>query len=320
MKSMQKYGLLTLAGAAFVIATLTPAAVAQVGNPSLSFSLDQVPGIIKPEIGQGTLKATFTYQLPSNIQPQLSTLSSFEQVTVTFDCGAQSNNIHISGPTTVLIPVKGGSQQTSFPQSATYTVTVTRDAPGLKLLRCTVGATGSPLISQGSAVPAPTAPGAQTFDVQSDYFPLIQANVDTKILEGAPQKSVPFQIHLDNLGNAQTTVSFALGDPKPDSRWKTVLPDQVTLDSPKEGTGTTSAVRNFEVSTPFKNGWNNEDQSFTLIMTPTATIDSTKGGLPISVSVLARDRGIYVPGFEPGLMLMAVLGVALLVRLKKLDQ
>lgn len=71
----------------------------------------------------------------------------------------------------------------------------------------------------------------------------------------------------------------------------------------------------FVVSTPYQNGWNNDETTLVFRLQPVSTNHQDTKGQEVSVNVLARVRGIYVPGPEPMLLVGAILGAALVARL-----
>jgi hypothetical protein len=295
-----------------------PAAEAQT-QPTIAFDSFKSPDAqIKPEIGSGqvTFKVTYTLANPALIPSGVA--SSTAVVTLTPHC--DNPNVFIQGSQTILIPVSPASGQAgtgvyTSPQ-ASFSVTLNRLAPGLQLLQCNMKAKAGPLVQ--TAVPESNEIN-NPFQVKAGYFPYISAKVSSATLDASPQKPIPFAIVVDNFGNAQTQVVFAMTG-TPNAKWQNVIvPPPLTLDSPNGGGAKTEDTATFTVNTPYKNGWNNEEQSYQLSLQPVAALDNSQTGTPISVSMFARSRGIYIPGPEPALMLAAVLGAALIARLAKTD-
>jgi hypothetical protein len=235
-------------------------------------------------------------------------------VKITPSCTTQG--LIITGPASILVsvdPTKTGTSS-KYVGDADFYISASRDVPGLKLQQCNVKAE-VPSYVQDAAVAASSA--TQGLTVTVDYFPLISARVAQKIQQSGPQTQIPFDIQLENKGNAQTKVLFTLGNAETSSKWNPILPEVIDIDSFADPNPKTTDTVTFTVGTPFKNGWNNAEKSFQVLMSTTASLDPSKPGNTLSASVLARVRGIYVPGFDPILMVGAVLGTALLSRLRK---
>ncbi|MEK6985657.1 MAG: hypothetical protein AABX89_04670 [Candidatus Thermoplasmatota archaeon] len=292
---------------AFVV--LLPAANAQL-QATLTISQPADALNIQPDTGTGPTKFKLTYSFTNPAQTPLGVVQTSVVINVNVQC---PNNVIANFPSSVIIPLSVNAQNTNRFESADVPVSIaiSKDHPGLKQVQCEVTASAPAVGSQqtAGAVEAP----ATKFAVSSGYFPLIQAKLVDKILEAGPQKSIPFQIELTNFGNAQTKVRFQLAT-EDVGKWNPVLPDITTLDSTASGGGAVSSTVPFSIATPFKNGWNNEEKSFQLTMTPIATQDETRTGTPIDATVLARVRGIYIPGFEAVAMLGALVAAVAHVR------
>ena len=304
---------LMIAAALAMLLTVLPLNVTAQSVPPPTVAIENLKpplGAIKPETTAGQM--TFTLRYTTNqATPPVGAVAPSAVIHLTPSC--ENPNVKLLGPNTVLITVTPGATS-SFPKDVTYQVSATRQAPGLQLITCTMKAQADAL--QGTAVPA-TTENAQTFTVTVDYFPYISAKVSSATLDAGPQKPIPFAVVVTNFGNAQTQVTFQLAT-EPTEEWKNViLPPPLTLDSPNSGGAKTEDTATLTVNTPYKNGWNNKEQAYTLTMTPVAALDNSKAGVPISVSMFARSRGIYVPGPEPMLLVAGILGAALLARLSK---
>ncbi|HUR62656.1 MAG TPA: hypothetical protein VM286_09875, partial [Candidatus Thermoplasmatota archaeon] len=134
------------------------------------------------------------------------------------------------------------------------------------------------------------------------------------IEEAGPQKQITYSIELSNNGNARSNVNFNVVDAHSADGWNPIAPNPILLESKNQGGTSTTKNVNFLVSTPYKNGWNNKETTFVLKIQPVSTNNPELKGNEIQVNVLARVRGIYVPGPEPFLMVIALLGTALVAR------
>ncbi|HJQ93388.1 MAG TPA: hypothetical protein VJ874_03770, partial [Candidatus Thermoplasmatota archaeon] len=255
----------------------------------------------------------FDYSYTIKLAPQQA-VSPTGTATVSFQVNCPQDRLLVTGSTTDVVTVVPGSPSGTYTGTVNIQITVLREAPGMTPAQCTV--TGSVGAMQGAAVPASTT-DTDSFQIIPDYLPYIEAQSAAKLRQGGPQKQIPFAIDLTNFGNAATKVSFAI-ESAPSGKWQGLLPDPALLDPP--GGNLQSKQITFNVATPYKNGWNNDEGAFTLSMTPEYQYNSEKTGSPITVTVLARVRGVYVPSLEPMVMVSALLGAAMLIKLRKEDE
>jgi hypothetical protein len=309
---MNKLRSLTLAGIAVVaVAFLLMPSVAAQSAPSLQMQITAPPQAIKPEIESPSMKVHVTYTPSNAAQPAAGVQNQNLIVTFTPTC---PNGISITGPQVLIIPIP--AQQISagkYEGDANFQVTVPRTAPGLQSVPCVIKAKASALAQ--TAVPdVPDVP--QSFVINVDYYSLNQVKLASKLKQSGPQKQVPFEMEITNFGNARTQYTFEITN-KPTGKWNALPPEILLLDSPNSGQGSPTNTAIFTVATPFKNGWNNLEGSYTVTIKPSAADDPTKVGNPLTANMLVRVRGVYVPGLEPTIMLGALLGSALLLRLRK---
>jgi hypothetical protein len=309
---MNKLRSLILAGAAVVAVAvlLAPGVVAQ-APPTLTLEVKPPTGQVKPEIESPAMSVKVTYNTANQVQPLGSAQNSNVVITFTPNC---ANGITITGPQTMVINIPATqASTTSFSNTANFQVTVPRTAPGLQASACTIKARASAL-AQAAVPEVPDTP--QNFVINVDYYSLNQVKLASKLKQSGPQKQVPFEMEITNFGNARTQYTFELGA-EPSGKWNALLPEVLLLDSPNSGLGSPTNTAVFTVATPFKNGWNNEEGSYQIIVKPSAADDPSKVGNPLTANMLVRVRGVYVPGLEPAIMLGALLGSALILRLRK---
>jgi hypothetical protein len=299
-----------LAGAAVVAVAvlLAPSTVAQ-GAPNLDVTVTPPAGQIKPEIESGQLRINVKYTTGNQAQPLVSAQN--QQVAINFQFNCQFGVV-VTGPTQKFIVVNAAPNSVNQ-VDANFQITIPRSAPGLQAIPCSVTTTGSALLQ--TAVPAPT-PRTDNFQVTADYYSLSQVQLASKLKQSGPQKQVPFEMTITNFGNARTQYTFELGA-QPGGKWNALIPEVLLLDSPNSGQGSPTNTAVFTVATPFKNGWNNEEGAYQIVIKPSAADDSSKTGNPLTANMLVRVRGVYVPGLEPFVLLGAILGSALLLRLRK---
>ncbi|HUR62778.1 MAG TPA: hypothetical protein VM286_10520, partial [Candidatus Thermoplasmatota archaeon] len=161
--------------------------------------------------------------------------------------------------------------QKAIDGSSTFTLTASPDAEGEKPLTCSI--TGRvQQVASGVVKQSNDSPAVIPFSVK--YYGLLTATIPTTIAEAGPQKEIRYDITLTNLGNANTNVNFALVGDAP-TGWSPVPPIPLTLGPSQQSGGSdfTKTV-SFQVSTPHKNGWNNDQTAFQLKITPGSTINT----------------------------------------------
>lgn len=311
---MNKVRSTILVGVAIAVAAmmLMPSAVAQsTSPPQIKYTVTPPAAAIRPEIESGQLKVTGQY-LPGNpVQPVAGVQNSNVVITFTPAC---PNGIVITGAAQTFVPVSVGTSATpAYDFEGVFQVTVPRTAPGLVSVQCTMKVKASAL---ATGVVDAVPDQAQNFAVNVDYYSLNQVKVATKLKQSGPQKQVPFELEITNFGNARTAYVFDVTN-SPGGKWNSLPPEVLLLDSPNSGQGASTNTAIFTVATPFKNGWNNAEGSYTLTISPSAADNPEKIGTPLTANMLVRVRGVYVPGLEPVVMLAALLGSALVLRLRK---
>lgn len=308
---MNKVRSTILVGVALAITALMlmPSGAAQAVNPKVQIVKVGAPTTpIKPQIDNPSFTVDFNYVLDNPAVTSGGTANSVVAVDLTFQC---QNGVVITGPAQVLVPIQTGAQST-FPGKGTYQLTIPRTAPGLQSIPCILKAKAQQV---NAGIPA--SPEAQSpFTVTADYYSVNQVKLASKLKQSGPQKQVPFEMEVTNFGNARTQYTFELGA-SPSGKWNAILPEVLLLDSPNSGQGSPTNTAIFTVATPFKNGWNNLEGAYQIVVKPASADDPSKTGNPLTANMLVRVRGVYVPGLEPMVLLGAVLGSALLLRLRK---
>ncbi len=125
--------------------------------------------------------------------------------------------------------------------------------------------------------------------------------------KAGPQKMVPYFLDLANNGNGRVTIVFEQLEKRHD-RWEALAPEPVTL-----GAGQKQTIP-FIVSTTFHNGYVKDGQGFVLRATPVSANDEKLAGEPVLIELQADAEGFYVPGPEPALLALGLVGLARLVR------
>lgn len=317
MQTRSKTIVFLVAVTALLAASLIVPGVAAQGSTVLKVTDSSAqPETIRPGADAATVKIKYTLGFGTPAQYASGAIASNIQVKATQkEC---SPYIQVVGTTESSTSF---SAQTTSEQAGeiSFKVVLKPDAPGLESLQCKFDVQSI----QGGAG-AQTQPASNTVNtaitVKGTYIALVQANVaNGKLKTTGPQKEVPYQLELTNFGNAKTVVNFAITNEPNGGKWEALAPEQVTLNTEQSGLGNKQTIP-FIVSTTYKNGWNNAVGGYTLELTPSAFIDAEQKGNPTQVNVLARVRGVYVPGIEPFVMVAAILGAALVARMGRDDE
>ncbi len=223
-----------------------------------------------PEAGADGGQVEWSAQMPNG-----TTLSFAEPVTA------------VTLPDCVVTPEVTGTT------SATLAATTT--AAGLRPL--------SALIAGSVSWETPTASNSVVRIMELafvvDYHGLIEAHATKNLKQGEPGDREVYEIAVTNLGNAPTLVRVeVIGDH--------VTAPEVWPDAPlAPGDQQIMEVR-FEH--PEKSGWNNDEASFQVVLTPFASSDANKTGDSVTVNSLARTRGMPAPALP--LLLIGLAAVA----------
>lgn len=311
MHKSRSYLLMAIAVVAAAV-VLLPSVTAQAnaaGVPTIKVDRISVPATpIKPQIENPTFSVDFTYTLPSQAFTVGGAATSQVTVYMVFQC---QNGVTITGPGATQVTITPPT--VASPGKGNFQVSIPRTAPGLQALPCNLKIRADSPNAGIPAVNEQTVP----FTVTADYYSVNQVKLASKLKQSGPQKQVPFEMEVTNFGNARTQYTFEIGAEPSKGKWNAILPEVLLLDSPNSGQGSPTNTAVFTVATPFKNGWNNEEGSYQIVIKPSAADDPSKAGNPMTANMLVRVRGVYVPGLEPFVMLGAVLGSALLLRLRK---
>ncbi len=274
------------------------------------------PGSVKgiePGLGGTPFEVEFIYNFQNEGTSIGQAEQSFVQVTIS-DKSCSNNQFIITGPGAVIIDL-AQSPETRSTKTIEYAIEATRDAPGLTPTGCSI--TGSAEAVNTAAANTATTPYTYDFTAVADYYGAMTVSLATPIQTAAPYKDVPFSLTLTNFGNANTRVVFVIVDKDLDrpsgERWSEILPTDVVVGSAAKGAENT-ATATFQVSTPYKTGWNNVVGNYKLTMTTQALDDPSSMGNTMTANLIVRVRGVYVPGFEALAMVGSLLGAIAIVR------
>jgi len=216
----------------------------------------------------------------------------------------------VVSPATDVVPTTPGATPgasvTTSPKQFSIAITATQDAPAftpdtIEVTIQTSGGAGTTALS-----------GKATAQVTADYFSVIDVNIPQSIQVARPQQAISFPVTITNLGNANTKVSFAIGDHDPGLIVQQPVP--VVLQSKQTGGTTPAQTVQLQIQTPYKNGYMNSVGGVSYKITSAYALDPKLTGDSSAVSVVVTTKGFYVPGFELPLALALVGATALVTR------
>lgn len=316
---MKRVGLLTAVLLGSFILGMVPMSSAQ--NPacptsptcSTTLQMDITPPSqpVKPLGPFITVPITVTYIYTQTASVSLAATPITLKVT-----NAPSWAIVTLSPQTVYAPVSqvqgagaGGSSTSTVKLPANMLVSATADAPAFTQgpieLQADAAANGA-LVSQTTK---------NQISINADFFSIIEATTPQNIQKAKPQQQVIFPITVTNFGNAQTKVEF-ITESQPD-KWQTSPPAPIQLASRQAGGTQNAKTANYNVQTPYSNGYLNVVGAITIRLKSNYALDPKVIGDSTIISTLTTTKGFYVPGPEPALALLAVGLVAVGMRTMK---
>jgi hypothetical protein len=145
------------------------------------------------------------------------------------------------------------------------------------------------------------------FPVTAAVFTLVDVQTPQTVLENKPQSTIAFPIHVRNLGNAITRVTFEVG-PAP-AGWIVLAPQPVTLQSPQGGGVVTEGTVNVVVQTPHRFGAVNEVAKIDVRITASPALGSGPSDVT-NVTFTATAKGFDAPSPALPLVLAGLVAAA----------
>ncbi|HEC81495.1 MAG TPA: hypothetical protein ENI42_03605 [Thermoplasmatales archaeon] len=194
--------------------------------------------------------------------------------------------------------------------NATVTISVNENAPAFTQSKIRIKMHARALKGLGCEISEVTFYDEIPFT--PGYSPVISFTTPNgNFKEIGPGSTANFNIHLENLGNAPTEVTFkVLNQPR---GWSPNIISMTTLGSKVLGEETTKDIP-FVVQPPYNFGYHNERQSFQVSLTPAYYRDPTLTGKEYIITFVVHSRGFSTPGFEMVFALTALIGVAFLAK------
>ncbi len=146
------------------------------------------------------------------------------------------------------------------------------------------------------------------------YLPIIDATPKSTYKEISPGEIITFDIDLENLGNAETEFIFKVSD-APDG-WSASILSNTKVGSRIQGETPMKTIKLF-IQPPYDFGYHNDREDIRITVkgryfaTGTGALLETE---EYEITFTVRSRGFSTPGFEAALALVALIGVALVIK------
>jgi len=270
-----------------------------------------------PETGSATskVKVRVTYEAATAciVTVQL-TYKATNPAYATVVFNPPSRTVTLKSDTASGQPVSGVAPDYEDAEAVDMIVTTNRNAPAFEdgKYDVKVDATGSQAQS-GCNVEQSSATGSTT--IKNDFLPLTVINPTSLFVKSGQNKKVIFPVEVQNLGNGPTRVKVEATQPNKNKLDAINVGAEIRLES-RAGKGAAAVfrqTRNVEVQTPHANGYSNSIYQFNVKYTSafdgaaTGTLATDEQTIAFAVQV----QGVYVPGFDPTLLIGA-LGIGLL--------
>jgi len=143
-----------------------------------------------------------------------------------------------------------------------------------------------------------------------DYLPIISVTPQGNFLEISPGEVARFDIEIENLGNAKTVVDFTILDFPKD--WSPNIISSTTVT--ENGKTTVQLI----VQPPYGFGYHNVRETIQIKIVPSYFGDATFTGREYTETFTIQSRGFSTPGFEVAFTFIALIGVCLLLKRKRI--
>lgn len=272
--------------------------------------------VCEPTPTQATLKESSTPDLGKLTpwQPETARVEflyesnsgwSLDPVHVTITATSEEDWVQVnpSTQTATLVP-SPNEEEFSETVSMSVSVMLTNQAPMGASTEVTFTATAS----AGTCVLAP-----QDLDVGAPvsvgFFEQYNVRLDRTMIRAGQNAGIDIPMVITNFGNGDIEI---VAEPHEDSSGDLRASRIPSLIVPSEISGgdTNRETFNVEVRTPFQNGYQNRFDEFVLVVGGTPVQDRSIELQEYAVSAQIQTQGVYVPGFDAAIALLAALGVA----------
>lgn len=230
-----------------------------------------------------------------------------------------SRTVSFTNPTATGVPVSGAQAISSNAEDVEMIVTTNRNAPAFEDGKYDVKVDASGGAPQSGCTVSPSS-GTGSTTIKNDYLPLTVVNPSSLFVKSGQNKKVVFPVELQNLGNGPTRIKVEASQPNKNKLDAINVGAEVRLESraSKGAAAVFKQTRNVEVQTPHANGYSNSIYQFN-VKYISAFDGAAAGTLATDEQTIAfavQVQGVYVPGFDPTLLIGA-LGIGLLILRRK---
>jgi len=154
--------------------------------------------------------------------------------------------------------------------------------------------------------------------VVPEYLPIIDATPKRTYAEVSPGEAASFEIDLENLGNAKTEFIFKIVDVPPG--WIASIPANTFVGSAATGESPKKVIT-LLVTPPYGFGYHNELEDITISIQGQYFAGTGQDVLLESELyehvLTVRNRGFSTPGFEAVFVLIALIGIAFVIKKRR---
>ncbi|MEA3137087.1 MAG: hypothetical protein QOC71_1368 [Thermoplasmata archaeon] len=287
------WSLLLLAiGLPWIAAAQGPTPDLTLGDPAVSG-----PAGIPLAPATATLAAPWTYTFEDPASAAAVLAAGNVSIAWSLDCG--ETGLRLMGDATT--PLSYAPGQSEYTGTAMLAIAASEDSLGDEGLDCTLVAEARGLADATSAA------SEVLFHPFVAFQGRIEVTAPAPQRKAGPDKIIPFEVEVKNLGNARTVVVFEVADPAT-GKWAFLVPDPVVVER-----GQSKSVT-FSVATPYHNGPNSGATDILLRATPVSSLDGDIRGPTVEVPLRAAFGGLYIPGPSPALLFGALAFAAVAMR------
>jgi hypothetical protein len=147
------------------------------------------------------------------------------------------------------------------------------------------------------------------------YLPVLDIEADRKKQLIGPYDTAYFNIDIENLGNAKTTLVCDVIDPP--QNWIVTIGSDIVIGATTSNDDPKKTIQ-LSIKPPLNFGYHNDREVINISITPTYFNDPTIKGEQYYVSFIVQSQGFSTPGLEPGLIFSIIMFIFILMRHNKL--
>jgi hypothetical protein len=263
---------------------------------------------ITPISGQQELRINYVYRAPAHA-------TSITPVPIQFTVSGEPSWANVVLDQTVDFVNIDQQGETHHPASVTLTVSVSANAPAFDRARFQITATAL----EGTCVSGAT--NSAPIEVTPGFLERWSTRFDQSILQFGQNTAFQIPMSVTNSGNGAIQVEFRQIEREEStvngrSLDVVVPPGLSTVGSEAQGQNNRETF-NVDVQTPFRNGYMNERFPLAVEISGVSADETTIELRPATLRAVVQTQGVFVPGFEVMTALLAMLGIAMTLHMRR---